>query len=70
MLLTIASRQMFTAHVAADRRGDGVFAVMSLGNWNAQEPNNRIMKLKEIHVFPNRHKGQEKMKAFHKTQKK
>ena len=39
MLLTIASRQMFTAHVAADRRGDGVFAVMSLGNWTAQEPN-------------------------------
>ena len=39
MLLTIASRQMFTAHVVADRRGDGVFAVMSLGNWTAQEPN-------------------------------
>ena len=51
MLLTIASRQMFTAaHVRApgDRRGDGVFAVMSLGNWTAQEPQDPVKGYKGI----------------------
>ena len=45
------ARACVRARPPGDRLGDGVFAVMSLGNWTPQEPNNRIIKLKEMCIF-------------------